>query len=119
VDAASLTLAPRIVQISSQRLRGAARTAGWEQASDGRYLNEHVYWRNVPEAVWEFYIGGYQVMKKWLSYRERDLLGRPLNVEEAREATATARRLAALVLLRPQLDANYSAVATNTYAWPQ
>lgn len=82
------------------------------------YLNDAVYWRNVPEAVWDFYIGGYQVMKKWLSYRERDLLGRPLKVEEAREVTAMARRLAALVLLRPQLDANYAAVAAATYAWP-
>ena len=24
----------------------------------------------VPAAVWEYTIGGYQVLKKWLSYRE-------------------------------------------------
>jgi hypothetical protein len=83
------------------------------------YLNEHVYWRNVPEAVWEFYIGGYQVIKKWLSYRERDLLGRALTVDEAREVMAMARRLCALVLMRPALDANYHAVAGVTYGWPQ
>jgi hypothetical protein len=41
-----------------------------------------------------------------------------LRVEEAREVTAMARRLAALVLLRPALDANYAAVAADTYAWP-
>jgi hypothetical protein len=82
------------------------------------YLNDAVFWCNVPAAVWDFYIGGYQVMKKWLSYRERPLLGRPLRVEEAREVTAMARRLAALVLLRPALDANYAAVAADTYAWP-
>ena len=83
------------------------------------YLNPTVFWQNVPAAVWDFYIGGYQVMKKWLSYRERDLLGRPLKVEEAKEVTAMARRLTALVLLRPQLDANYTAVAAATYAWPK
>ena len=33
------------------------------------YLNETASWRNVPERVWDFAIGGYQVMKKWLSYR--------------------------------------------------
>ena len=82
------------------------------------YLNDSTYWQNVPAAVWDFYIGGYQVMKKWLSYRERPLLGRPLKVEEAREVTAMARRLAALVLLRPALDANYAAVAAATYPWP-
>jgi hypothetical protein len=82
------------------------------------YLNDEVYWRNVPAATWDFHIGGYQVMKKWLSYRERDLLRRPLTVEEAREVTAMARRLTALVLLRPALDSNYAAVAEKTYAWP-
>jgi hypothetical protein len=71
------------------------------------FLNDHAFWRNVPREVWEFTLGGYQVMKKWLSYRERDLLGRDLQPAEAHEVTAMARRLAALVLLRPQLDANY------------
>jgi len=47
------------------------------------YLNEAVYWHNVPEAVWEYVIGGYQVIKKWLSYREQKILGRDITVEEA------------------------------------
>ncbi len=45
-----------------------------EQAVDV-YLNDLAYWRCVP-GVWSYTIGGYQVMKKWLSYRERPLLGR-------------------------------------------
>ncbi len=35
--------------------------------------------------VWDYTIGGYQVIKKWLSYREHKLLGRPLTTDEARE----------------------------------
>jgi len=31
--------------------------------------------RCVPANVWRYTIGGYQVIKKWLSYRERTLLG--------------------------------------------
>ncbi len=31
------------------------------------YLNDTTYWRNVPEKIWDFTIGGYQVVKKWLS----------------------------------------------------
>ena len=42
------------------------------------YLNDVAYWRCVPARVWTYTIGGYQVMKKWLSYRERPLLGRDL-----------------------------------------
>lgn len=29
-----------------------------------------------------------------------------------------ARRIAALLLIEPELDANYGAVIANTYAWP-
>ena len=34
------------------------------------FLNDAAYWRNVPRRVWEYTLGGYQVLKKWLSYRE-------------------------------------------------
>ncbi|MCX6032061.1 MAG: DNA methyltransferase, partial [Chloroflexi bacterium] len=81
------------------------------------YLNDVAYWRNVPARVWDYTIGGYQVIKKWLSYRERALLGRGLTIEEAQEVTHMARRIAALMLLEPALDANYAAVVGATYAW--
>lgn len=82
------------------------------------YFNDTAYWRNVPEGVWEYHIGGYQVIKKWLSYRERSILGRGLKMEEADYVTDMARRLTALVLLQPRLDANYKAVKARTYKWP-
>ena len=46
------------------------------------YLNEDAFWCNVPAAVWNYRLGGYQVLKKWLSYRERDILDRTLKPEE-------------------------------------
>lgn len=79
------------------------------------YLNDRAYWRCVPERVWRYTLGGYQVIKKWLSYREQSLLGRPLREDEAREVTAMTRRIAALLLLQPALDANYRASKSNTY----
>ena len=81
------------------------------------YLNDVAFWRGVPSGVWSYTIGGYQVMKKWLSYREKPLLGRDLKREEMREVTSMARRIAAILLLQPQLDANYLAVKANTYEW--
>jgi hypothetical protein len=81
------------------------------------YLNDAAYWRNVPEKVWDYTIGGYQVLKKWLSYREHALLGRPLTTEEALEFTHIARRLAALILLQPELDANYQRVKAASHDW--
>ena len=62
------------------------------------HLNERAYWRNVPSAVWGYKLGGYQVLKKWLSYRERKVLGRPLRPEEVRHFTDTARRIAAILM---------------------
>lgn len=79
------------------------------------YLNATAYWKNVPQPVWDFTIGGYQVMKKWLSYREQRVLGRALTMAEIIEVTAMARRLAALVLLQPRLDENYRAIAAATW----
>ena len=81
------------------------------------FLNDSACWRNVPEKVWDYTIGGYQVMKKWLSYREHELLGRALTPDEAREVAHMARRIAALILLQPELDANYQRVKAETYAW--
>ena len=82
------------------------------------YLNDVAYWRNVPAAVWKYHIGGYQVIKKWLSYREEKLLGRPLTLDEVREVSNMIRRIAAIVLLQPALDRNYEAVKAATYPWP-
>jgi hypothetical protein len=83
------------------------------------YLNDVAYWRNIPSRVWEYTIGGYQVIKKWLSYREHKLLGRPLTTDEAREVMNMARRIASILLLEPALDANYQAVKAATYSWPR
>lgn len=61
---------------------------------------------------------GYLVIKKRLSYRERDLLGRSLSRDEAREVTHMARRLAAIILMEPTLNINYQALKSSCYTWP-
>jgi len=88
-----------------------------EKTSDV-YLNDGAYWKNVPSRAWDFTIGGYQVLKKWLSYRETKLLGRVITPDEAYYFRDMVRRIAALCLLEPMLDANYIATKRNTYAWP-
>jgi len=64
------------------------------------YLNGDALWRNVPIAIWTYRLGGYQVLKKWLSYRERAVLGRPLRPEEVRNFTDIVRRIAAIMLFK-------------------
>ena len=61
------------------------------------YLNRTAFWCNVPAAVWTYKLGGYQVLKKWLSYRERGILGRALTPHEVQYFTEIARRIAAIL----------------------
>ena len=76
-------------------LSGAAATLG--ETTFDIHLNDRAYWRNVPAAVWNYKLGGYQVLKKWLSYRERGVLGRALSASEVAHFAETARRVAALL----------------------
>ena len=76
---------------------GDALSALGQTTFDG-YLNDRAFWRNVPAAVWSYKLGGYQVLKKWLSYRERGIFGRPLHPEEVQHFTDTARRISAILL---------------------
>ncbi|WP_237717801.1 type ISP restriction/modification enzyme [Pontibacter sp. BAB1700] len=49
------------------------------QYVDGNvYINDTQYFANVPQVVWEFYIGGYQPAQKWL----KDRKGRELSFED-------------------------------------
>ena len=73
----------------------AARTLG--DTTFDVHLNGRAYWRNVPAAVWGYKLGGYQVLKKWLSYREQNVLGRPLKLEEVQHFTDTARRIGGIL----------------------
>ena len=63
------------------------------------YLNGRAYWRNVPARCGATNSAGYQVLKKRLSYRERNILARPLTPEGVQHFTDTARRIAAILAI--------------------
>ncbi len=39
------------------------------------YINQHQYFEGIPENIWQYQIGGYQVFNKWL----KDRKGKALN----------------------------------------
>ena len=94
-----------VVMPGPGEVREGTRGAGFVDI----HLNATTRWRDVPAAVWSYTLGGYQVLKKWLSYREAVLLGRPLTADEALDFTKHVRRLTALLALHPALDAHYRA----------
>jgi hypothetical protein len=83
------------------------------------YLNDVAYWKNIPVNVWDYVIGGYHVIKKWLSYREIEVLGRALSIDEVREVMNIARRIAAILLMTSDLDVNYQRIKYSSYSWPE
>ena len=74
-------------------------TAVLGQTTFDIYLNGNAYWRNVPAAVWRYKLGGYQVLKKWLSYRERAVLGRALLPEEVGYFAEVVRRSGGILMV--------------------
>ena len=85
----------RVVERAPTREERAANPALGDTTLDV-YLNDRAFWRNVPVAAWNYKLGGYQVLKKWLSYRERAVLERNLSLEEVGNFADTARRIGAL-----------------------
>jgi len=54
-------------------------------------------------------------MKKWLSYRESEILDRAITMKEVDYVRDMARRIAAICLLEPRLDMNYATIRAPTY----
>ena len=81
------------------------------------HLNAAAMWTNVPSKVWDYTLGGYQVIKKWLSYREAAILGRALKPDEVAYVSEMVRRIASILLLGPTLDANYAASKADAVEW--
>ena len=86
-------------------IMGTAISTLGEKTSDV-YLNKRAYWRNVPVAIWSYKLGGYQVLKKWLSYREQTILDRALMPEEVQYFAETARRIAKILLVTSKIPAS-------------
>lgn len=97
---------------------GPAREYGeaWGERTGDLYLNDDALFANVPELIWTFQLGGYPVLKKWLSYRQADRReGNPLTDDERRWFRQIIQRLGALLALGPTLDMLYQEAASNAF----
>ncbi len=87
-----------------------------EQAVDVQ-INGNATWAGVPERVWAYTIGGHQVLKKWLSYREAAVFGRALTGEEALHFAKTARRITEILCMGPALDVAHAKARECAVPW--
>lgn len=64
------------------------------------YINKSQYFENVPKEAWEFYIGGYQPLEKWL----KDRKGRVLSFDEITHYQYMVYAITKTIDLMKQLD---------------
>ncbi len=81
------------------------------------YINATSGWQAIPIRVWSYTAGGYQALKKWLSYRETDIVGRPLMGEDILHFAQTARRITEILAMGPALDASHELARGDALAW--
>jgi len=80
------------------------------------FINDRVRLRNVPQSVWEYQLGGYPVIKKWLGYRDRGRRGdKPLSVQEMNHLRNMVQRIAALLVFHSTLDQLYEAASDHSF----
>jgi predicted helicase len=70
------------------------------------FINKEQYFRPVPEEVWNYHIGGYQVCRKWL----KDRKGRKLTLEERETYCKIVTALYHTIELQKQIDELYEGV---------
>ena len=77
-----------------------------------RIINREQYFDNIPEPLWAYRIGGYQVLDKWL----KDRAERRLSPAEVKHYCRTATALAETMKVEERLGALYPRVEAETLA---
>ncbi|MGH6811575.1 MAG: type ISP restriction/modification enzyme [Methylocella sp.] len=69
------------------------------------WINKTQFFKPAPQAVWDFHIGGYQVLDKYLKSRK----GRQLSLDEINHVSAIAGSLAFTIAWMARIDEAYRA----------
>jgi Type ISP C-terminal specificity domain/Eco57I restriction-modification methylase len=98
---------------SSQLTAGTKQHGGRYSASTQTiFWNESAGWRNVPQRVWDYEVGGFQVLPKWLGYRHASR-GHTLTSAEIEYVTMVCRRISTLVELESGADELFDRAAAR------
>ncbi|MEO0087912.1 MAG: type ISP restriction/modification enzyme, partial [candidate division WOR-3 bacterium] len=78
------------------------------------YINKTQYFDNIKEEVFGYYIGGYQVAKKWLEDRKN----RILNLEEIKEYSKILTAIEKTIETQKEIDKIYDDIETSIINFP-
>ncbi len=84
---------------------GAVETVHYAPADHALHINAAQCFKPVPQEVWDFHIGGYQVLSKYLKSRK----GRTLSLDEITHVSAVADSLAFTIEQMRRIDGAYLA----------
>ena len=88
----------------------------WGECTGDLYINDDAFFAHVPESVWNYQLGGYPVLKKWLGYRQADRRdGKPLANDERKWFRQIVQHIAALLALGCELDALYQQGSADAF----
>mgnify|MGYP006945864413 FL=1 len=77
-----------------------ARHPRYDEENERVYINQTQYFSHVPQAVWDFHIGGYQVLHKWL----KDRKGRELDYKDIIHYQQVVKALQSTMALMEDID---------------
>ena len=83
----------------------AVETVRYSPQEQALWINKTQHFKPVPQAVWDFHIGGYRVLDKYLKSRK----GRVLSLDEINHVGAVADSLAFTIDRMAAIDAAYRA----------
>jgi len=70
------------------------------------YINLNQYFEDIPDSVWDYQIGGYQICDKWL----KDRKGRDLSLEEIKHYCKVVTSIKKTMELQPSIDKAFKEV---------
>ena len=73
------------------------------------HINANQYFDSVPQDVWDYKIGGYQVLSKWL----KDRKGRVLTLEEIKDYCRIVTALKQTIEVQSQIDSFYPRIEND------
>ncbi|MCI0470165.1 MAG: DNA methyltransferase, partial [Candidatus Aminicenantes bacterium] len=85
------------------------KKVAYDEEEQRVYINADQYFSNINKEIWEFQVGGYQVMQKWL----KDRKGRSLTLEEIRHYIKIAGALQLTMQYQQQIDDLYPKIEEN------
>lgn len=84
----------------------------YDAKKERKYINEDQYFAPLPRELWEYQIGGYQVLRKWLKDRKE----RKLTSDDIRTYCRIATALQKTIELQERIDALYPDVERDCVA---